>query len=125
MYLPLQSGLSDHTRIYYLPEERLEHLFQASTHYLSDTKEPAISYSVRTFNLKDTEEPWFFYGKRTFRLSDTEELEFFYRQRLESVSKEIIDTITDCLFRRLAARLSEKYLEEVRGMDLSKTNKDG
>jgi hypothetical protein len=108
MYLPLRSDLSDHTKISYLREERLEELIQASTPYLSDTKKPAMVY-----------------GKRTFNLSDTKELESFYRNRLEYISKEVVDKITFCWFQRLASRLSTQHMEAVLNLDLSKQEKRG
>jgi hypothetical protein len=125
MYLPLRSDLSDHTKISYLREERLEELIQASTPYLSDTKKPAIYHSIRTFKLSDTEEPGWVYGKRTFKLSDTKELESFYRNRLEYISKEVVDKITFCWFQRLASRLSTQHMEAVLNLDLSKQEKRG
>jgi hypothetical protein len=46
--------MSDHTRIYRLPEDGLD---------LSDTQKPAFAYGNRTFELSDTEDSGWFYDK--------------------------------------------------------------
>jgi hypothetical protein len=108
--------MSDHTRIYRLPEDGLD---------LSDTQKPAFAYGNRTFELSDTEDSGWFYDKRTFKLSDQKELEFFYRKRLESISKEVLNKITSSWFQSFASTLSKQQMEVVAGFNWSKQGKSG